>query len=103
MTVAAHDTVGDDDEEFPARSLRPLTLRVSDVTGQKLMRVRIPAGDKETTISELIENMRGRMQLQKEANGRPLTYSARLERERPDICKDPSACRMPCAKMICWC
>lgn len=84
MTVAA--TTAKKSSQAPSTGAgqapaKPLTLRVSDVTGQKLMRVRIPAGDKETTVNELIENMRGRMQLQKEANGRALTYSARLERE----------------------
>ena len=60
---------------------QPLTLRVTDATGQKQLRFRVAAGDSNTTVGELIEGLLPRMGLPPVADGRPLTYSARLERE----------------------
>lgn len=59
----------------------PLTLRVTDVTGQKKIKFRVAPGDTETTVGELIDSLLPRMGLPGMADGRPLTYSARLERE----------------------
>jgi len=59
----------------------PLTLCVTDVTGQKKMKVRVASGDTETTVGELLDTLVPRMGLPAMADGRPLTYSARLERE----------------------
>jgi hypothetical protein len=60
---------------------KPLTLRVTDVTGQKKMKIRVASGDIETTIGELVDSLLPRMGLPGVADGRPLSYSARLERE----------------------
>ena len=60
---------------------KPLTLSVSDVTGQKELRIRVAAGDTDTTVGELIESLLPRMGLPTIADGRPLSYSARLDRE----------------------
>ena len=62
-----------------ARPMR--TLRVADVTGQKLVRVRIPVDERDLTIDEVIAGLLPRMQLPTQANGRALTYAATLERE----------------------
>jgi hypothetical protein len=55
-----------------------LSIRATDVTGQKAVRVRnlLP----ESTVGELVTGLVPRMQLPVEAEGRPLSYSARLER-----------------------
>jgi len=65
----------------PPPATAPLTLCVTDVTGQKKMKIRVAAGDTDTTVGELIDNLLPRMGLPAMADGRPLTYSARLERE----------------------
>lgn len=62
-------------------AVKPLTLRVTDVTGQKKMKIRVASGDTETTVSELVDSLLPRMGLPGIADGRPLSYSARLERE----------------------
>ena len=60
---------------------KPLTLAVTDVKGQKKLKIRVASGDTETTVGELVDNLLPRMGLPPSADGRPLTYSARLERE----------------------
>jgi len=60
---------------------KPLTLCVTDVTGQKKMKIRVASGDSETTVGELVDSLLPRMGLPVMADGRPLSYSARLERE----------------------
>ena len=60
---------------------KPLTLTVTDVTGQKKMKIRVASGDTQTTVGELIAGLLPRMRLAATADGRPLSYSARLERE----------------------
>ena len=55
-------------------------LQVSDVSGQRLHRVRGIPGD--STVGELVQGLLARMHLPRnDAGGRPLTYHARLERE----------------------
>ena len=55
-------------------------FEVSDVSGQKMVRVSNVADD--ATVSELIRGVLRGMQLpQNDAAGRPMTYHARLERE----------------------
>jgi len=55
-------------------------LRVSDVSGAK--RVRASEVPGSSTIGELVSGLLTRMGLARhDADGRPLTYSARLERE----------------------
>jgi hypothetical protein len=71
------EAVSSDSPPAPA----PLTLCVTDVTGQKKMKVRVASGDTETTVGELIDTLLPRMGLPLMADGRPLTYSARLDRE----------------------
>jgi hypothetical protein len=66
---------------FVKPAVKPLTLSVTDVSGQKLMKVRIPGADRETTVGELIQGLLPRMQLQTQVDGRQLSYNARLERE----------------------
>jgi hypothetical protein len=55
-----------------------LSITATDVTGQKAVRVRnlMP----ESTVGELVTGLIPRMQLPVEAEGRPLSYSARLDR-----------------------
>jgi hypothetical protein len=65
----------------PAPVATPMTLRITDVTGQKQMKIRVASGDNETTVGELVESLLPRMGLPPMADGRPLTYSARLDRE----------------------
>jgi hypothetical protein len=60
---------------------KPLTLRVTDLSGQKQLRIRVAADDTETTIGELVQGLLPRMGLPPTADGRALTYGARLERE----------------------
>jgi hypothetical protein len=57
-----------------------LTLCVTDVTGQKKIKFRVAPGDTETTVGELVDTLLPRMGLPPMADGRPLSYSARLER-----------------------
>jgi hypothetical protein len=55
-------------------------LRASDVTGQKRVRASAVPGD--LTVGELVQGLIERMQLApNDADGRPLDYQARLERE----------------------
>jgi hypothetical protein len=56
------------------------TFEVSDVSGQKVLRVgQVPD---DTTVSELVHDLAGRMRLPaNDSGGRPLTYHARLDRE----------------------
>jgi len=57
-----------------------VTLHVRDVSRQKLVRVDDVPPD--ATVGELIEGLLDRMNLpQHDADGRPLNYHARLERE----------------------
>jgi hypothetical protein len=57
-----------------------LGLRVSDVSGQK--NVRASAVPRSSTIGELVDGLLARMGLARiDAEGRPLNYYARLERE----------------------
>lgn len=55
-------------------------IRVSDVTGQKLVDVKdVPA---DATIGELVEGLLPRMNMPRNDNGgRTLTYQARLDRD----------------------
>ena len=55
-----------------------LSITASDVTGQKLVRIRNLSPD--GTVGELVTGLLPRMQLPVEAEGRPLAYSARLDR-----------------------
>ena len=55
-------------------------FEVVDVTGQKAVTVSKVADD--ATVSEIVRSMVGQMRLpSKDAEGRPLTYHARLDRE----------------------
>jgi hypothetical protein len=55
-------------------------LRASDVSGQKS--VRVPAAPGDATIGELVQGLLVKMGLSRsDAEGRPLQYRARLERE----------------------
>ena len=56
----------------PPPATAPLTLCVTDVTGQKKMKIRVAAGDTDTTVGELIDNLLPRMGLPAMADGRPL-------------------------------
>ncbi len=57
-----------------------MTLLVSDVSGQKQRTVTGPPRD--ASVGDLIQELLPQMQLpQADAHGRPLNYSARLERE----------------------
>jgi len=60
---------------------RTLSLRASDASHQKTLSFRVPVTDTETTVGELIESLLVPMGLAASADGRPLTYSARLNRE----------------------
>ncbi len=62
-----------------AVSNKPLTLRVTDVSGQKLFRARDISPD--STVGELIVSLPSRMGLVEKTNGHPIAYTARLERE----------------------
>lgn len=57
-----------------------LEFGVTDVSGQKMARVRdIP---EDATVGEVIEGLLGELAMPRnDTNGRPLTYHARLERE----------------------
>lgn len=56
-----------------------LRLRASDVTGQRQINERIPL---EATVGELVQTFVGRMGLNdKDKQGNPFVYRARLERE----------------------
>ena len=58
----------------------PLTLEVSDVTGQKLVRAR--GVEPDASVGELIRGVLSRMGLPlRSDNGEPFSYQARLERE----------------------
>ncbi len=58
----------------------PLTLEVSDVSGQKLVRARDVQQD--SSVGELIRSVLAKMGLpDRSANGEPYSYQARLERE----------------------
>lgn len=63
-----------------ATCLPTLDLEASDVSGQKLARVRsVPA---DATVSELVQGLLGRMNLPRnDSSGRPMTWRARLERD----------------------
>ena len=57
-----------------------LALRVSDVSGQKS--VRASGVERTSTIGELVQGLLAKMGLARnDAEGRPLSYYARLERE----------------------
>ena len=57
-----------------------LDLQVSDVSGQRLHRVRAVPGD--TTVGELLQGVLSPMKLPRnDASGRPVVYHARLDRE----------------------
>jgi hypothetical protein len=59
---------------------RNLELEVSDVSGQKPLKVSNVVPD--ATIGELIQSVLGQMDLPpNDVDGRPLTYHARLDRE----------------------
>lgn len=63
-----------------AADVMDMTLLISDVSGQKERTVTKPPRD--ATVGELIQAMLPQMRLpEADANGRPLTYHARLERE----------------------
>ena len=56
------------------------SLRVSDVSGQKVFSVATAPAD--ATIGEMIKDLLGKMNLPaNDSTGQPLTYHARLERE----------------------
>ena len=47
-------------EAVPTRAgpeAKPLTLSVTDVTGQKKMKIRVASGDTETTVGELVASL----------------------------------------------
>ncbi len=79
--TSPNEAVSTADVPTSSAPAKPLTLRVTDVTGQKKLKFRVPGGDSETTVGELVEGLLPRMGLPGVADGRPLTYSARLERE----------------------
>jgi hypothetical protein len=57
-----------------------LTLRATDVSGQKFARV--DSCPPDTSVAELVSGLLGTLQMPSiDADGRPLTYQARLERE----------------------
>ncbi len=57
-----------------------LDIQASDVSGQKVVRVRDLRPD--TSVGELVQGLLGEMNIPKnDVEGRPLTYQARLERE----------------------
>src|SRR5213078_1318329 len=63
-----------------ATAVMDMGFEVSDVSGQKMLRVSNVVND--ATVSELVRGVLPGMQLpQNDAAGRPLTYHARLERE----------------------
>ena len=63
-----------------ATAVMEIGFEVSDVSGQKMVRVSNLVND--ATVSELVRGVLPGMQLpQNDAAGRPLTYHARLERE----------------------
>jgi hypothetical protein len=63
-----------------AESVLEIPLEISDVSGQKVFSVsNAPANN---TVGELVHEMLGKMELPRnDANGAPLTYQARLQRE----------------------
>ena len=62
------------------KNIEPLDISATDVTGQN--EVRVNSLDREMTVGELLEALVPRMNLPRQGNGgRPLTYSARLERD----------------------
>ena len=57
-----------------------VNLLAQDVSGQKKVRVSDVSGD--STVRELVRSLLARMRLMdKDVNGRPIEYRARLERE----------------------
>jgi hypothetical protein len=57
-----------------------LDIRARDVTGQK--RFHVDAVPREASVGELVKSLLARMQLiDRDQQGRPLQYSARLDRE----------------------
>jgi hypothetical protein len=58
-----------------------MSIEATDVTGQKLVKVKDIDLDGDDTIGELVVKLLPKMKLPTESNGRPLAYSARLERE----------------------
>jgi len=58
----------------------PLSLEISDVSGQKVVEVANAPGD--STVGELVSELVGKMNLPRnDPGGAPLSYQARLERE----------------------
>src|SRR4051812_25725676 len=62
-----------------AQSRRRLSIRASDVTGQRVVRMNDVEG--ATTVGELVDRLIPGMGPPSEVDGRPLSYSARLDRE----------------------
>ncbi len=62
-----------------AVSTKPLTVRVTDVSGQKLFRASDISPD--STVGELITSLPSRMGLVDRSNHKPIAYTARLDRE----------------------
>jgi hypothetical protein len=57
-----------------------ITLQARDVSGQKT--ARIPSVPTDSTVGELVQGLLSQMHLpQNNAEGHPLTYQARLERD----------------------
>jgi hypothetical protein len=59
-----------------------ITLQASDVSGQKLVNVAGVPSNSSETIGEFVRRLVPKMRLpERDVEGRPLTYHARLERE----------------------
>ena len=58
---------------------KPLTINVSDVSGQKAFKAR--RIDPEGTVGELVDGLVPRLDLVGQVAGIPLPYTARLDRE----------------------
>lgn len=57
---------------------REMTIRATDVSGQKTVRFRV---GRDSAIGDLVSRLLSPLDLQPEVDGRRLSYTARLERE----------------------
>ena len=65
-----------------ATMARTMSLQACDVSGQKRVNVAGVPGDSSETVGEFVRRLVPKMRLpERDVEGRPLTYHARLERE----------------------
>jgi hypothetical protein len=63
------------------RKEKELTIRASDVSGQKRVRFRVSRDLADGSVGDLLTHLVAPLDLQPEVDGRPVSYTARLERD----------------------